>query len=67
MEFTIDLSHIPLFFLLFFDIFPIMVRVLRGEFWSKVYIIFSSMIGAMILYSTPTGFLELILPGIIPE
>ena len=67
MQLIIDLSSIPVFFLLFYVIFPVAVRVLRGEFWSKIYIIFSSTIGAMIMYSTPAGFLELILPGIIPD
>jgi hypothetical protein len=67
MQITLDLSSIPLFFVLFYVVFPVAVRVLRGEFWGKIYIIFSSMVGAMIMYSTPIGFVQMILPGFIPD
>jgi len=64
---TIDLNNIPVFFLLFFVIFPVIVRVFRGPFWGKIYIIFSSTVGAMIMYSTPIGFIEMIMPGFVPD
>lgn len=67
MRITIDVSSLPLFFLLFYVVFPVLVRVLRGEFWGKIYILFSSIVGAMIMYSTPIGFVEMILPGFIPD
>ena len=67
MNVTIDLAHIPYFFLVFYVILPILVYFLVGDFWTKIYTVLASFLGAVLAAAMPIGFIKLIMPSVIPE
>ncbi|MEM3403763.1 MAG: hypothetical protein QXJ17_04445 [Nitrososphaeria archaeon] len=67
MNITLDLSHIPLFFIVFYIILPIVVFFFAGSFWAKIYAVISSVLGAVLAAAMPMAFIDLILPDVIPE
>mgnify|MGYP000495215506 CR=1 FL=1 len=67
MQLSVDLSHIPIFFLFFYVLMPVAIYMIRGGFWARIYILFSSMVGAIFIYSSPVGFIELLFPDWIPD
>ena len=62
----IDFSQIPYFLLIFYVALPVLVYFTLGSFWARVYLIFSSLLGAMAAYAAPIGFVELLIPPVIP-
>jgi hypothetical protein len=67
MNITLDLAHIPYFFLIFYVILPVVVYWLVGSFWVRIYMVISSALGAMLAYAMPIGFIDLVMPDVIPE
>ncbi|MCL4344093.1 MAG: hypothetical protein JRN26_00950 [Nitrososphaerota archaeon] len=63
----IDLSQIPYFLIVFYAALPALVFFVMGSFWARIYMIFSSLLGAMAAYAAPIGFLQLLIPPVIPS
>jgi len=63
----LDLSQVPYFLLVFYVALPAVVFFIMGSFWARVYMIFSSLLGAMAAYASPLSFIELIIPPVIPQ
>ncbi|MEM5798112.1 MAG: hypothetical protein QXG26_01795 [Candidatus Aenigmatarchaeota archaeon] len=65
MNITLDFSYLPIFFILFYIIFPVIVFFFGGKFWAILYMIISSTLGAMVAAAMPLAFIDLVLPDII--
>jgi hypothetical protein len=63
---TIELSSLPIFFIFFYIVLPVAIRIFKGDFWAKIYIFLSSLLGAMLLYASPLAFLRVVFPESIP-
>jgi hypothetical protein len=66
LNLLIDFSQIPYFLLIFYVALPAFVFYFLGSFWARVYMIFSALFGAMAAYAAPIGFVELLIPPVIP-
>lgn len=67
MNITLDLAHIPYFFLIFYVVPPVLVYFLVGRFWVKIYTVISAFLGATLAAAMPLAFIDLVMPDVIPE
>lgn len=65
MNITLDLSQIPVFFILFYIIFPVAVFFFFGKFWATIYMLVSSALGAIAAAAMPLAFIDLIIPDLL--
>jgi len=65
MDVTLNFSHLPIFFIIFYIIFPIIVFFFFGKFWTIVYMLISSALGALAAAAMPLAFIDIILPDVI--
>ena len=65
MDVTLSFSHLPIFFILFYIIFPVAVFFFFGKFWTIIYMLISSALGAMVAAAMPMAFIDIVLPDII--
>ncbi len=65
MNVTLDFSSLPIFFILFYIIFPVTVFFFGGKFWANVYMIASSVVGAMVAAAMPLAFVDLVMPDVL--
>lgn len=66
LEVTVDLSSLPYFFLAFYVVLPLVVYFFMGLFWTRVYMVVSAFLGGMLAYATPLGFVDLLIPDVVP-
>jgi len=65
MNITLDPSQIPIFFIIFYIIFPVVVFFFFGKFWATIYMLISSALGAMVAAAMPLAFIDIVIPDII--
>lgn len=65
-DITFSFAYIPWFLVIFYALIPAAVYMFLGPFMARVYMIFSSFLGAIAAYAAPLGFLDQIIPPVIP-